>query len=53
MAAPLLLVVVFALQVPETLRRDAGPEHPLLGAVASEAAAASVGSEPGSYTQAP
>jgi len=53
MAAPLLLVVLFALRVPETLRRDAGPEHPLLGAVASEAAAASVGSEPGSYTQAP
>jgi MFS family permease len=54
MAAPLLLVVAFALRVPETLRRDAGePRHPLLGAVASEAAAAAVASEPGSYTRAP
>jgi MFS family permease len=54
MAAPLLLVVLFALRVPETLRRDTeDPEHPLLGAVVSEAAAAAVASEPGSYTRAP
>jgi MFS family permease len=54
MAAPLLLVVLFALRVPETLRRaGAAREHPLLGAVPSEAAAAAVASEPGSYTRAP
>jgi MFS family permease len=53
MAAPLILVVLFALGVPETLRREADGAHPLLGAVPSEAAAAAVASEPGSYTRAP